>query len=126
MTITLGALTINDDMYLDGVVQAKNISYEQKRSIEGVSAVSTKVIVGGKLLTLGTTNERGATQGIWFQKEIDALKALELQNLVLTLDYHGAVYTVKIVDTTDFKQLQQFEPVHPCKMYLGKFSMIEV
>lgn len=126
MTTTLNSLTINDDMYLEGVEAAPNIMYEQKRSIDGISSLATKVIVGGRTLSLGSTNERGALQGIWYQKDIDTIKTLERANAPVTLDYHGTVFTVKIVDTTDFKQLHQFEPVHPCKMYTGKITMIEV
>jgi hypothetical protein len=113
-------------MYLGGIAEAKQVVHEQKRSIEGVSFLTTRVLAGGRNLTLGTTNLNGAVQGIWFQQDVDQIKALETANASVTLNYHGDVYTVKIVDTSDFKQMFQSEVVQPCKAYLGTVKMIEV
>lgn len=126
--ITVGGVVVSDNMYLSGVTEAKQIAYEQNRTVEGVSKLRTVLTLGGRTLTLGTSREggSGSIQGIWCQSVIDELKALEQLNSTLVLDHHGTTYNVKIVDTSGFTQMFKYEPVSPGKAYTGKLTMIEV
>lgn len=124
--ITLGSITISDNMYLGGVTQAKQVIPQQLRTSEGLSLLTVHVTPGGRTLTLGTTNLNGATQGIWCQSTIDEIKDLEATAATVVLDHNGDIYNVKIVDTSDFSQFFQNEPVSPDKKYTGKITMIEV
>ncbi len=123
--ITLGGIEISDNMYLGGVTQAKQVSFKQSRTIEGVSILRTVATPGGRVLTLGTTFLNNATQGIWCKSTIDEIKLLELQLLTIVLDHHDTIYNVKIIDTTDFAQMFQWEPVSESKKYTGRLTMIE-
>jgi len=113
-------------MYLSGVTQARQISYQQNRTVEGASVLSTVPTPGGRVLALETTQLNGAIQGIWCQAVIDDIKLLEAVNNVVDLVDNGVTYSVKIVDTTQLSQLLQFEPVSPTKKYIGRIEMIEV
>lgn len=124
--IKINEIELNKHLYLGGIETAPNISFQQKRSIDGISELITKPLIGGRVLTLGTTNIEGKNQGIWCKEIIDEIKALELQNSVVSLNYYGTTYSVRIVDTTDFQQLYQWELPTPSKKFLGKIILIEV
>ena len=124
--ITLGGIVISDNMYLGGVTQARQVVPQQLRTSEGISLLTVHATPGGRTLTLGTTNLNGATQGIWCQSNIDEIKDLEATNVPVVLNHNGDIYNVRIVDTSDFTQFFQNEPVSPNKKYTGKITMIEV
>jgi len=124
--ITLGGVTISDNMYLGGITEAKQVAHQQERTVEGVSKLRVVPTPGGRIITLESQNLNGSIQGIWCQSVIDEVKILEAANVAYTLDHHGTTYTVKIVDTTGFRPLFSFEPVTPNKKYTGKLITIEV
>lgn len=124
MSITLGGVTISDNMYLDGINNAALISAQQYRSIDGLSLVLSKKQSGGRTITLGSVVD-SSVMGIWCQSVVDAVKLLEGDNSVLVLDYHGDTYNV-LITGMEFTQLFKFEPVTSNKKYTGTITMIEV
>jgi hypothetical protein len=125
MAITLGGVTINDNMYLDGIEKAQLTQVEQLRTVDGNSIVRVKATPGGRTLTLGTQNRGGATQGIWFSQVIDQVKSLEALAQPVVLDYRGDTYNVLIVET-DFVPFLQYEPEGSCKKFTGSITLLEV
>lgn len=125
MTITLGGVAIDDDMYLSGIETNQQVSVEQLRTIEGVSVVRVKSAPGGRLFTLGSQNGSGAIQGIWCWEIIEQIKAIELQAQSVELNYRGDFYTV-FVTGTNFTPFLQFEPEGPYKKFTGSVSLLEV
>ncbi len=126
MTITLGSVTINSDMYLEGVEKANGVVTQQERTIDGVSYLTVVSNPGGRLLTLGTSQLGNAIQGFWCQDIIDALKILEDSGDAQTLDYHGTTYTVVITGMSGINQFLQWEEVGPNKKYIGVIQLTEV
>lgn len=126
MTITLGSVTISDNMYLGGVTEAAQTAAQQVRTVEGNSILTTVSTPGGRTITLETQQVNGGIQGIWCQSVIDAVKALESNNTAVVLAHHGTTYNVKITDTTDLSPLFSWEPVGVNKKYTGKITTIEV
>ena len=124
--IDIGGVAISDDMYLGGVTEASNSFYQQEFTVEGVSKLGVYPRTGGRQITLESQKNNGAIQGIWCQSTIDALKELEIAGDTVTLNHNGNLYSVKVVDTTGFSPLFQFEPVSPGKKYTGKLITIEV
>lgn len=125
--ITLGGVTISDNMYLGGIVEAKQIAHKQERTVTaGLSVLKTAPTPGGRTITLESTNLGGSIQGIWCQRVIEQVKAVEASNLPVVLDHHGTTYNVQIVDTTQFQQMFSFEASGPDKKYTGKITTIEV
>ena len=124
MTITLGGITIDDDMYLSGVETNSQVALEQMRTIDGVSVVRVKPAPGGRTLSLGTQNQGGAIQGIWNWSVIEQIKALEVQAQSVILSYRGLTYSVYITGT-EFTPFLQFEPEGPNKKFTGSVSLLE-
>lgn len=125
--ITLGGIEINKDMYLHGVIESRQIAFTQGRTVvDGLPFLLTKPTPGGRVLTLQTSKVGGATQGIWCQSVIEAVKELESPNNPVQLNYHDDIYTVQVVDTSNFEQLFSFEVLGPTKRYTGKIITIEV
>lgn len=124
--IDIGGVAISDDMYLGGVTEASNSFYQQEFTVEGVSKLGVYPRTGGRQITLESQKNNGAIQGIWCQSTIDALKELEIAGDTVTLNHNGNLYSVKVVDTTGFSPLFQFESVSPDKKYTGKLITIEV
>lgn len=125
MTITLGSVTIDNNMYLNGIESATLVSVEQLWTIEGNSVVRTKPLNGGRKFTLGTQNQTGATQGIWCFETIEEIQALEQLAVDVVLSYRGTNYNVVITGST-FTPLHQFEEEGPYKKFLGTISLTEV
>jgi len=123
--ITLGAIDIDNNMYLSGVESASLVSVEQLWTIDGNSVTRAKPLNGGRLFTLGTQNQSGSTQGIWCYETIELIQALEQLAQGVVLSYRGTDYNVLISGTT-FTPLHQFEEEGPYKKFLGTISLTEV
>lgn len=124
MTITLGSIAINENMYLDGINNAQVVATNQYRTIDGLSVPLIKETPGGRALTLGSVVD-SSTMGIWCQNVVDEIKAIEALGQVLILDYHGDIYNV-IITSVEFDQLLKWEEVSPTKKYTGVINMLEV
>ncbi len=125
MTITLGGIDINNNMYLSGVESASLVSVEQLWTIDGNSVTRAKPLNGGRLFTLGTQNQSGSTQGIWCYEDIELVQALEQLAQGVVLNYRGTDYNV-LISGTSFTPLHQFEEEGPYKKFLGTISLTEV
>lgn len=123
--ITLGGVTIDDDMYLSGLESNKQVVVDQKRTVDGVSVTRIRPLPGGRALTLGSQNRGGSIQGIWEWSTIESIKSLELQAQSVILDYRGVTYTV-LITGTDFDPFLQFEVEGPTKKFTGSVSLLEV
>lgn len=124
--ITLAGISVSKNMHLLGVTQANQVAYQHTRTVEGVSKLLVKPTPGGRVMSISSSQIGNAVQGIWCQSVIDEIKAVEKLASPVLLDYYGDLYTVYIVDTTDFTQMFQFEPISPTKSYTGKVTIIEV
>ena len=122
--ITLGGVTIDDDMYLSGPESNSLVTVTQQRTIDGVSIVRVKPSPGGRSLTLGSQNRGGSIQGIWAWGTIESIKSLELQGQSVILSYRGTDYNVFIVGT-DFTPFLQFEIEGAGKKFTGGISLLE-
>jgi len=124
MTITLGGVTVSDDMYLSGLESNSQVAVEQQRTIDGVSVARVKANPGGRILTLGSQNRSGALQGFWEWSVISQIKSLELAAQSVILNYRGTQYTVYIT-STNFEPFLQFEIESSTKKFTGTVSLLE-
>jgi hypothetical protein len=124
--ITLGGITISDNMYLSGDVESGGVVHQQKRTIEGVSSILISQKIGGRAFTLGSDMAGGSVMGIWCKSLIDSIKALELAGLPQQLNYRGTIYSVYIVDTSGFTPLFKWQEESATKAYTGQLTLIEV
>jgi hypothetical protein len=124
MTITLGGITISDNMYLSGLETNKQVIVDKQRNIDGVAIVRVKPTPGGRELTLGTQNQGGAIQGIWEWSTIEQIKSLELLAQSVILNYRGTNYSVYITGT-DLSPFLQFEIEGASKKFTGVINLLE-
>lgn len=124
MTITLGGVTISNNMYLDGRETRPSVAVEQVVTIDGTSIIRTRALNLGGHFTLGSQSS-GAVQGIWCLSNIKDIKALEQLAVAVVLDYHGTLYNV-VIESTNFSPFFQWEPEGPGKKFTGTVSLIEV
>lgn len=123
--ITLGGVVISGNMYLSGVVESRGVVHQQKRTVEGYSSTAVYPLHGGRTFTLGSDLSGGTTMGIWCKSVIDGLKLLELSGTLQILDYRGTLYSVYIVDTSNFKPLYKWQEESATKSYTGQITLIE-
>ena len=123
MTITLGGLEINDNMYLSGLENAPGIAFSQVRTILGTSVTAVKPLIGGRSLVLGSQKGK-SLQGIWCSHIIDSLKPIESQGSVISLDYRGNIFNVIIVKTS-FSPMLVSEVEGPNKKFTGEVYLVE-
>ena len=122
---TLGGVTISDNMYLDGVLDAPLSGSTQKRLLGGGSVVFIQPQIGGRKFTLGTINGSVGTQGLWCQQTIEDLKVFESNTQSIVLDYRGDLYDV-VITKMQFTPFQQNQLESPTKPYTGTITLIEV
>lgn len=122
--ITLGGLSLNKDLYLDGLVNAKNISVSKVRTLGGVSDTRTMTQDGGRPLLLTTLSD--PLQGIFCQSQVDAIKAMETAGVGITLTYRDSGDFLVLIVGTNFRQFNQREPIGPNKKYTGSIQLTEV
>jgi|LGVE01.1.fsa_nt_gb hypothetical protein len=124
--ITLGGVTISDNMYLKGVHTSPEVLVQQDRSLNGGSHLTVQKINGGKTYTLGTTNANGSIMGIWCSSVLDQVKVLESAGVAVPLNYRGIIYpAVLIVEVPKMDPLYHFELEGPDKKYLGHITITE-
>lgn len=122
--ITLGGLSLNKDLYLDGIVNARNIAVSKVRTLGGAADVRTMTQDGGRPLSLTTLSD--PLQGIFCQSQVDAIKVMETAGLGITLTYRDSGDFLVLIIGTNFVQFNQREPIGPNKKYIGGIQLTEV
>lgn len=125
MSITLGGIDIDDNMYLSPPENSPSNILEEIRTVDGNYYVRVTSLNKGSQLTLGTQNKSGSTQGIWYLRVIKSLKALEIAGNVVELNYRGDIYNVLIAGM-DMTPMYQYELESDCKRFVGTINLIEV
>jgi hypothetical protein len=124
MTVSLGGVLLNDDLYLDGIENAKKLAVTRYTHLAGTSTTVAMPLSGGRTLTLMTTSS--PLQGIWCQSQVDQIKAIEGTGAQVTLTYRDRGNFEVIISGTNFKQFNKRESVNPNKKYTGSVTTVEV
>jgi hypothetical protein len=120
MTVTLGALTLSDNLVLNGLETAADLVVNQKRTLSGRSILQTAPISGGRTLTLSSERHCSLTQ-------VQAIKALAALGQPVSLVHHRGTFTVLITNTAlepDDSGLHS-NPTS-AEWYSGDITLIEV
>lgn len=93
MTIFLGALTLSDHLYLDGIDNATGVAISQKRTLGGRSVVQ-----------VGPTLDKGRTlslqsEGHITHAQVGSIKAMEKLGQEVTLTHPRGTFSVIIAGT---------------------------
>jgi hypothetical protein len=120
MTVTLGALTLSDDLVLSGLETAPDLVVNQKRTLSGRSILQTAPISGGRTLTM--SGERHYTLA-----QVQAVKALAALGQPVTLVHHRGTFQVLITATAlDPDDAGRHSNPTSAEWYSGDITLIEV
>lgn len=120
MTITLGALTLSDHLYLDGLDQAPGVAIaEPMRTLGGESVIQIgPALSGGRTLSLLSENHIQ-------HSEVTNLKALEGTEVSLVHPRGTFTVIVTLVELEPDELLSNPDSA-PVLFYSGSIQMIEV
>jgi hypothetical protein len=120
MAVSLGAITLSDDLVLNGLETAPDIVVSQKRTLAGRSIIQTAPISGGRTLTL--SSERHFTLA-----QVQAVKSLAALGQPVTLVHHRGTFQVLITATTlDPDDSGLHSNPTSTEWYSGDLTLIEV
>lgn len=126
MTVSLGGVVLNSNLYLDGIENAPRIAVNKFRHLAGTSTLQTMSMSGGDTLILTTTNDKGVRQGCFTQAQIESLKALEGAGVAVTLTYRERGNFNVLIRGTNFRQLEQNVAYSASKQYTGSITLEEI
>jgi hypothetical protein len=117
MTVTLGGVTLSDELTLTIGQLPAGIS--QRRLIGGASVVQADGSSGGRTLTL-------AGEHHWTLAQVEQLRSLQAAGQELTLVHHRGTFQVVIADTSELSPSIEYANPTAADWYSGSISMIEV
>jgi hypothetical protein len=117
MTVSLGGLTLSDELVLD--IKGAGVGYSQTRLIGGASVVQADGSSGGRTLTL--TGEHH-----WTLAQVTAIQAMQSVGQAVSLVHHRGTFTVLIVDTSTLEPSIPYANPQSTDWYSGSLTLIEV
>ena len=117
MTVSLGGLTLSDDLTL--AIGQLAPGYSQRRLIGGASVVQADGASGGRELILSGEHH-------WTLAQVEALRALQALGQAQTLIHHRGTFSVLIVDTGELTPSIDYANPTPADWYSGPITLIEV
>jgi len=124
MTVSLGAITLDDNLRLDGLHTSPGAAGSARATLGGV-VIQTMPMIGCKTLSLVATLDGTAVKGVFTQAQLDAMVALrdagEPVALVHPL-YSGQVYLP--TDGIDVSQVFDYADPSDDDWYVGTITLI--
>lgn len=117
MTVTLGGITLSDDLVL--TIGPLAPGFSQRRLIGGASVVQADPASGGRPLAL-------AGEHHWTLAQVTALRDLQAAGQALTLVHHRGTFSVLILDTSELAPSIDYANPTAADWYSGSISLIEV
>lgn len=127
MTVKIGNIVLDDNLYLDGLESSKDVAAAKYTSLGGETTVLTiPLSTAGRELSLGTKGTGNRVYGFFTLEQIEGLKAIAAGGQQTTLVHHRGVFTVLIVDTSDLAPDEVIVNPDPNQEYYGSIKLIEV
>jgi len=126
MTVSLGAITLDDNLRLDGV-HTSPASAGSARATMGGIVIQAMPMNGGRVLALVATMDGDAVKGVFTQAQLDALVSLRDAGVPVALVhplYSGQVYLAP--DAIDVSQVFDYADPSDDDWYVGTITMITV
>jgi len=118
MTVTLGAITLSDNLVLSGLESSADIVINQRRTLSGNSVVQTGPMIGGRTLTLQGEDHFTLSQ-------IQAVKAMATLGQPVILKHHRGTFTVLIIGTPVEPTFDHANP-DVTAWHSGEITLLEV
>lgn len=119
MTVSLGGITLSDDLTLD--IKPSGVGYSQVRLIGGASVVQADGSTGGRTMVLNSAMHMTKVQ-------LEQIRTLQSLGQAVALVHHRGSFDVLITDTSDMADDSDIaDPDNdPTLTVSGNITMIEV
>lgn len=118
--ITLGPITFDDNLLLDGADMQKRIAMSARWSLRGGVIINSAPVTSGQLMTL-VADERG---GFFTRQQIQDVRNLQALGLPVPFLYNDQYdLNVVIVDPINFEELKKYNYHYPDDIGLGVVSI---
>lgn len=122
MTVSLGGVSLSDDLVLEGIETARRVTYSSRRTLAGRHVLQVgPPLSGGRTISLQSENH------ITHAKLL-AIKAVEAAGAVVTLVHHRGTFSVLIVSIEMEPDSPLANPADDSTVpwYSGTITMLEV
>ena len=117
MTVSIGGVTLSENLYLD--IGPAGVAYSQRRLIGGASVVQVDGNTGGRTFTLEGVN-------CWTMAQAETIMAMQAAATGVELVHHRGTFQVFITDTSDLQPTRKYKNPIGTDWYTGSITMIEV
>ncbi len=118
MTVSLGGITLSDDLVLD--IGAAGVAYSQRRLIGGASVVQADGNSGGRTLILQGERPR------FTLAQVEEIRSAQALGIPVELVHHRGTFTVLITDTSNLQAAEAYADAAADDWYSGTITLIEV
>lgn len=126
MTVKLGNIVLDEDLRLDGLESAVDISVSQSVAFDGTVDILTMPAPVKRQLSLVASAGSGGPVGIFTLAQLQSIKAVAAVGMPVTLIHHRGTFSVLIIAVSDPEYV--FDHANPTlgDWYTATINMIEV
>ena len=126
MTVSLGAITLDDNLRLDGVLSQSSLAGSARPTMGG-ACLQTLTMSGGKTLQLVATMDGNSVYGSYTGAQLAILAAIRDAGSPVTLIHHLGTWTVWIPpDGISVEQVDDYADPGADSWYVGTLTLITV
>lgn len=126
MNVQLGSIVLDDDLVLDGLLSAQDLSVDPVMVMDGSTVLQTMPLSGGRMLSLSSAMDGDSIGGVFLRSQLLDIKSLAAAGLPVTLTHHLGTFTVLITSTADVRPVFDYADPQADDWYVGSIQMIEV
>ena len=125
MTVSIGGITLSDDLRLRGIKNQSLALMSVRRTMGGRVVIQTLRMEAGRPLVLEAFRDGNATYGYFTGSQIDQICALRDASTEVTLVHHLGTFQV-IVTAVDVEDIKGVADPASTDEYSGTITLIEV
>jgi hypothetical protein len=126
MTVSLGTITLDDNLRLDGVFTQPALAGSARPTLGGI-CIQSVAITGGKVLQLVATRDGNSVKGLFTGTQLAGLAALRDAGAPVALVHHLGTFQVWIPpDGISVEQVFDFANPAATDWYVGTLTLITV
>jgi len=126
MTVSLGGITLDDNLRLDGVLSQSSMAGNARPTMGGI-CIQTVAMSGGKTLQLVATNDGNSVYGPFTGAQLASLAALRDAGAPVALVHHLGTFQVWIPpDGISVEQVFDYADPGATDWYVGTITLITV
>jgi len=125
MTVSLGGITLSEDLELNGVINNPNVLAQINQTLGGNIVIDGLTMFSGKELVLGSTSSANSFSGFFIKEQVDQLAVFRDTLQTLELIHHLGVFSV-IITEIELQVVNERVDPDSSTWYIGTVTMIEI